>query len=364
MGNSKFTEGLSLVGRFVKTDRKTIQCSTNISLVWRKDNLSTMFRVGRYGASWAKQRLLTSAGAAADWSLQNHVIRCASQSATGQKNPIFYRKDRVEQFESQKEGKGSGEKVPNKEEGSTELGKPGGPSVVEQVLQSKEANQLTPPHMKDGEILLFQTRKPMKYKILVITGAIPGVFGLLELGMNLSGAEYPLPAWQIAVGIGSSIVLYGMSWRAMRGEIESMVLCDGGAHVRMRPFNIAGRPGSPDVTVPIRLLREKKQPVEKASKARLFTMEGDKDPGQQKTMHHMILDFRNDEVYVHDSQVLDAVLQGRPMEIRQSEDGAYEVAGPKKREDPSIYWKKAEDANGKEYWWHEITRETRWEPPF
>eukprot|EP01138_Halocafeteria_seosinensis_P014994 gb/GECG01015306.1/.p1 GENE.gb/GECG01015306.1/~~gb/GECG01015306.1/.p1 ORF type:complete len:341 (+),score=44.60 gb/GECG01015306.1/:1-1023(+) len=299
----------------------------------------------------------------------------SSQSSEARSAPKLFRKDRVKQYESKEDP--DNKPAQNLESGTaamdstdavkeneheTILGRPGGGSVVEDAFARYATNKLSPPPMKDDEVLLFQTRKPGKYKVLVVTGAVPGIFGILELVMNLSGAQYPLPPWQITLGIGSSIVLYGMSWRAMKGEIESMVLCSGGTHVRMRPFNIAGRPGKPDVTVPIRLLREKRQSSDKASKARLFTMEGDKDPGQQKTMHHMILDFRNDEVFVHDDQILDLVLSGSPLETRHH-DGNTEIVGRKKKEDPSVYWKKAHDKEGREYWWHEITRETRWEPP-
>lgn len=84
---------------------------------------------------------------------------------------------------------------------------------------------------------------------------MPGLYGAVQMYLNLAEFGMPVPWWQIGLAFGATGLMFVGSWRALAGEAAALILTNGGTHVRIHPFNLLARPSSAGVTVPVRLVR-------------------------------------------------------------------------------------------------------------
>lgn len=287
------------------------------------------------------------------------------------------------------------------------------PSVVEEMAQSRNQQFGARVPIMEGEHLLYTAGASTKRTITLSWASALVASGYF---VAVKGAEAWNPALQLlntawtAVFAGVGISTMGLAVSTSRCCVRAAVLCSDGAHVRIYPYGaVMGIGMGKPVTVPVKLLKEnaafkaaKKDSDAvyvqvKDSKAHLiwdkpaglpltkgpgsglnWTPKGVALPSSTGlTTEGLYLMTAEDRAALKNYALLCHVLNGHTVHMPTVLSGAWELERLREQLEPGkhynpkqqrladlTYWKPATDrATGREYWYHELTWQTVWQPP-
>jgi len=230
--------------------------------------------------------------------------------------------------------------------------------------------------LKPNEVLLFQTTRTNKMRLALTSGVVPVGYGALLLIGRLASlfpVEYVPSYAQIALWLAGGSILVSVTGQIANFTIREMILTDSGKAVRLRTFRSFSGYG-PSVTVPIKALSE--HIPDSVDAYRYLRI--------QQDAPMMMLYTKGD---IPQPAALERVLAGLPVSLQQLGTPPEDVSGwaeksadvppaqtaqggaeiqsdlPAAEEADLAHWRVAQDNSGRKYYWHAVTRETRWTKP-
>lgn len=223
--------------------------------------------------------------------------------------------------------------------------------------------------VKEDEVLLYRASYTNQMRLALTAGVVPVAYGGMLLVGRLAALFPPeyVPSYaQIALWLGGGGALLALTGRIANFKVREVILTQQGRAVRLRTFRALSGFG-PSVTVPVTALSEQVMESEDA-----FRYLGVAEDAPKMMLH------RQGEVL--QPQALERILSGLPVHLSHLDtppahtegwlagsassdaERGPSTASAAEREDLSA-WRVAKDANGRKYYWHAETRETRWTRP-